>query len=272
MKHRKTHKVRRGSRRRSAAQKAATRKLVALMKAKRAHKVSRKSRPAKRHRRTAHRRASHKPSIKAGLSVGKHRPVVHVRAGGKLARPKRSRIRPHARFVNPFLGELAVLGGNPRRKRRHTMKSMSLLRNPIKGTLAALTQGPKEMVKVEFLKDAVAVAGGFVLPNMVISKLPASLRDSQWKVYACKVATVSLLAGVSGMVSKRVQKAVLLGGGISILLDLYADFVAPRIAGVAAPAAPAGTSTYFGMDAYYGGHDGVGESVVDGVGDLAETF
>ena len=266
----KPHRPAKRKKGRTAAQKAATRALVALNKAKRAGAAPAKSHSKKGGKAKGHR----KPTIAKGLSSGKHRPVVLGGPHGQLRRPKRSRLSPQARFLNPFLGELAVLG-NPRR-RHHAMKHRKsiMLRNPIKGSIAAITEGPKSMMKMDFIKDAVSVAAGFVLPNMVITKLPAWARDQHWKVYASKVVVVSMLAGVSGIVSKRVQKAILLGGGISIIMDLYADFILPRLSPAPAVPAPAATSTYFGTDGlstYYGGHE-VGDMELGGAYSLADTY
>lgn len=267
MKHRKARKPARRKKARSAAQKAATRALVALMHGRKAgapRKHPKRTRKAHRHGKVR------KPTVKAGFSGGKHRPVV-IFKGGRIRRPKKSRIRPHAKFVNPFLGELAVLG-NPRRRHHMKHRRSLMLTNPVKGSIAALTEGPKSMMKMEFIKDAVSVGVGYMLPNMVIYKMPGWARDAHWKIYASKVVVVSALAGMAGIISKRAQKAVLLGGAVSILQDLYVDFIAPRIFAMSAPAAaPAGTSTYYGMDAYYGGHE-LGDMDLGGVGSLADTY
>jgi len=256
MKHKKKH-------RRSAAQKAATKKMLAALHAKKA--APRKARKAKRR--------------KAGKSLlssrGKHRPVVHVKHG-RMYRGKRSTIPSHATFANPFLSELALVG-NPRRKRRtkvakrksHRRIKYSVMRLNPGGALAKVLSGPKEMIRMDFVKEAASVAVGFVLPNMVVTRLPTNFRDATWKVYASKVVVVSGLSALAAMWNKKVSRAVMLGGGISILLDLYADYILPNIGGATASAAPK-TSAYYGMDAYYGGMD---EAVApEGTPDLAEAF
>lgn len=176
--------------------------------------------------------------------------------------------------------------GNPRRRKSHrkshrrtrrSSRSMSIFRNPLGASLSGITAAPRQMISKDFLMEAASVAVGFVLPNIVMTNLPASLRDSRLKGYAAKVAVVAVLAGASGMVSKRVSKAILLGGGVSLLLDLYTDFVAPMIHGVVAPA-PAATAAFYGnpgdpgMSAFYGNP---GDPGVSGLGDgaaIGEAF
>lgn len=156
--------------------------------------------------------------------------------------------------------------GNPRRRKsrkshrraRRSSRSMSIFRNPVGGLVRSVSSGPREMLSKSFLTEAASVAVGFVLPNMVMTSLPTSMRDAKWKGYASKVAVVAVLAGGASMVSKKVSKAILLGGGVSLLLDLYADYIAPTIHGVIAPAAPTGTAAFYGnpgdpgMGAFYG--------------------
>jgi hypothetical protein len=245
----------------SPAQLAARKKFAAKYGGKK--RKAAPSRPkARRRKRTA-------------LSLGRHRPVV-IRKRAGLYRPKRSTLRPHATFKNPFLGGLAMIG-NPRRRKarkgrkshRRSRRSVSIFRNPIGGSLSAITSAPKQMISKDFLTEAASVSVGFVLPNIVMTYLPANLRDARWKGYASKVAVVAVLAGASGMVSKRVSKAILLGGGVSLLLDLYADFVAPMLHGGGAPA-PGGTAAFFGeegdpgMGAFFGNDNDPGAGLGDG--------
>jgi hypothetical protein len=157
--------------------------------------------------------------------------------------------------------------GNPRRKRRksrksHRRSSRRTHSNPGGRAMTAITSPIKEMATMDFAKDAASVAAGFILPNMVVARLPAVMRDSRLKVYGSKALVVAGLSAASSMVSKRAAKMVLLGGGVSILLDLWVDWVAPMVGGASAPA---GTGVYYGddnMGVYYG----------DGVGSLAESF
>jgi hypothetical protein len=158
--------------------------------------------------------------------------------------------------------------GNPRRRkhrRSRRSRSLSLLRNPIGGSVAAVAAPVKEMASKEFLIQASSVALGFVLPGIVTSRVvPINWRDTALKGYAVKVAVVAGLAGAASLVNKRVSKAILLGGGVSIALDIYTDFVAPALSGVlgggsvpaALPAPAGGTATYFGdrvsLATYYG--------------------
>lgn len=251
--------------RRSPAQKAATKKMLAALHAKKHRKAA------------APRKARRKQHRKSLLSVsGKHRPVVHVRKR-RMYRGSRSTIPSHAAFANPFLSELALVG-NPRKGRRHKMakrhhrrtrRSYGLRLNP-SGALQKVLSGPKEMIRMDFVKEAASVAVGFVLPNLVINRLPTTFRDATWKVYASKVVVVSGLSAVAGIWNKRISRAIMLGGGISILLDLYADFLAPYIGAATAAAAPKAGAYYGdGIGTYYG-TDGVGEG--EGAPDLAEAF
>ena len=226
-------------------------------------------------RKAAPSRPKAKRRKRRALAGSRHRPVV-IRKAGKLYRPKRSTLAPHARFANPgFLGNLAVIGGNPmaRRKKSHKRRSRRssrsmAFRNPLGSSLSAITSSPRQMISKDFLTEASAVAVGFVLPNIVITNLPANLRDARWKGYASKVAVVAVLAGASGMVSKRVSKAILLGGGVSLLLDLYTDFVAPLMSGGSAP--QGGTAAFFGEDrdpgmgAFFGNEGDPGSGLGDG--------
>ena len=197
----------------------------------------------------------------------KTRRIVKRHHAVKHTKKRRARRISHMAFPNPFLGELA-LAGNPRRK--HTMKHRrkshrrarrgGLLRLNPGGALAAITAGPREMISGEFVKEAVSVTAGFLVPGFLMPRLPLVLRDATWKAYASKMVLVGGISAVAGMaVSKRVGKLVLLGGGVSILMDLYADFVAPMLSGVMAPRAVApssGTSMYYGNAGDPGMSDG----------------
>lgn len=146
------------------------------------------------------------------------------------------------------------------RKTRRSHRRSMMFRNPVGGALAAVTSGPRQMIRMDFVKEAASMAVGFMVPGLLITRLPVFMIDATWKRYASKVLIVSLTAGIAGAVTnKRVARAVLLGGGLSVLLDLYADFVAPQImrigAPASAPAASTGTSVYYGDEgtgAYYG--------------------
>lgn len=185
----------------------------------------------------------------------------------RLKRRVRRSLRRKAPHKNPYIGELAMM--NPRKKRKSSRRrrrsSRSLLPNPLGGALSSVVAGPKEMISAEFAKDAIAVAAGFLLPNQLVMRAPAAMRDARWKVYGTKVLAVAAVSGGVSVISKRASKMVLLGGGVSLLLDAYADFVAPKLAAAAAPA-PAGGAAH-----YFGGDDGVGHwfGPDDGVGDLA---
>ncbi len=138
-----------------------------------------------------------------------------------------------------------------RHHRRHHRRSLS---NPFSAN--ALLSGPKEMISSQFIMEAAGVAAGFVLPNMAMNYLPVTWRNTTMTYYASKVATVAVLSAVGSMVSKRVGKFVLVGGGVSLMLDLYTEFVGGH--GPVSPTAPAtatpGTSAFYGnLSAYYGG-------------------
>ncbi len=252
--------------RRSAAQKAATRKMLAANRAKRAKKAApRPARPKSRKRRKA---------------SGRTRPVV-IRKAGKLYRPRRSSLPSHATFANPLFGSLAMIG-NPRRKksrkakssRRRSRRSSRSLSNPISAVLA----GPRQMASKDFLTEAASVAAGFVLPSLILPHLPASFRNSTPKAYASKVVVVAALAGGASMINKRVSRAILLGGGVSILLDAWTDFVAPALMGFGGE--PAKTGAYYGdpgdpgTGSFFGnpGDPGVGSGIGDAFGGDGEAW
>lgn len=163
--------------------------------------------------------------------------------------------------------------GNPRKRRSHRRshrrasrrgRRHSLFSNPIGGSLSAVSAPVKEMISKDFLMEASSVAAGFVLPGIVTNKfVPATWRNTPMKGYAVNIGTVAVVAALASFVNKRASKAILLGGGVKVILDLYTDFVAPMLGSVvsAAPATPAlpapagGTATYFGdrgMGTFYG--------------------
>lgn len=137
-----------------------------------------------------------------------------------------------------------------RKHRRHHRRSLS---NPFSAN--SLLAGPKEMISSQFIMEAAGVAAGFVLPNMAMNYLPVTWRSTTLTYYASKVGTVAVLAAAGSMVSKRIGKFVLLGGGVSLLLDLYAEFMQGKMPVATAPAAttPATSAFYGNLGAYYGG-------------------
>lgn len=104
------------------------------------------------------------------------------------------------------------------------------------------------MLKPDFAMEAVAVTGGFVLPGMVMNYIPVTFRDVPWKFYLSKVAVISGLTAVGSMIKPRLGRMVLLGGGVSLLMDVFQTFMAAR------SPAPATTKAYYGpgIHAYYG--------------------
>ena len=137
-----------------------------------------------------------------------------------------------------------------RHHRRHHRRSLS---NPFSAN--ALLAGPKEMISSQFIMEAAGVAAGFVLPNMAMNYLPATWRSTTLTYYASKIGTVAVLAAAGSMVSKRIGKFVLLGGGVSLMLDLYAEFMQGKMPVTTAPGAtaPATNAFYGNLSAYYGG-------------------
>ncbi len=137
-----------------------------------------------------------------------------------------------------------------RHHRRHHRRSLS---NPFSAN--ALLAGPKEMISSQFIMEAAGVAAGFVLPNMAMNYLPVTWRNTTMTSYASKIGTVAVLAAAGSMVSKRIGKFVLLGGGVSLMLDLYAEFMQGKMPVATAPAGtPPATSAFYGnLSAYYGG-------------------
>ena len=146
------------------------------------------------------------------------------------------------------------------RSKRHSRRRRYAVSNPF--STSAIFSKPKEMLTKDFATEAVSVAAGFVAPNIVMGYLPIQFRDSKVKFYASKTVTIIGLSVAAGMVSKRASRLVLIGGGVSLLLDFWAEWQASR--NPTAPA-PAGTSAYYGNDmgAYYGSDLGDnGEDVV----------
>lgn len=138
-----------------------------------------------------------------------------------------------------------------RKHHRHHRRSHS---NPFSAN--ALLATPKEMISTDNLMSAASVAAGFVLPNMAMNYLPATWRASLTTYYLSKVGTVVVLTAAGSMVSKRIAKFILLGGSVSLLLDLYTEFVAGKSPLPAAPpagTAPATQAFYGNLSAYYGG-------------------
>lgn len=138
-----------------------------------------------------------------------------------------------------------------RKHRRHHRRSLS---NPFSAN--ALLAAPKEMASPQFIMEAAGVAAGFILPNMAMNYLPVSWRSTTLTYYASKVGTIAVLSAAGGMVSKRVSKFVMVGGAVSLLLDLYAEFMQGKAPVTTAPApsgAPATSAFYGNLSAYYGG-------------------
>lgn len=143
-----------------------------------------------------------------------------------------------------------------RRRKRGRRRSYSLS-NPlnIKGILSK----PREMISKEFLTEAVSTAAGFMAPNIVLGYLPVSLRDTTVKLYASKVMVIAGLSVAAGLVSKKASRFVLIGGGVALLMDFWAQWQNRT-----RPVNP-GTSAYYGDEgtsAYYGDNNGMGDDIV----------
>lgn len=148
-----------------------------------------------------------------------------------------------------------------RRRRRHHRRSRSLM-NPF--SAKGLLSTPKEMLSKEFLVESVSTAAGFMAPNILMGYLPATMRSSKPLFYLSKVGVVAVLAGVTSTVNKKAGRFVLIGGGVSLLLDLWAEWKAHSMTPTA-PAPAAGTSAYYGpggMGAFYGDGGGMGDALV----------
>ncbi len=247
-------------------------KIVVVNPPRRRRRRVKRVRPAARRKRRMSakaRRAAIRNLKLARKSIG-HKTVHRRRrrrlkkAIAKTHRRRRSRRKSLASFVNPFAGTLAMMG-NPggrkhrrkkrtksmARKRRHHKRSRALS-NPF--TTSALLSAPRQLVSTENIMEAAGVAAGFVLPGVVMNYLPATWKSTTMTYYVSKVGTVALLSVAGRLVSPRVAKFVLVGGTVSILLDLYAEFVQGKMPVTAAPAATAGgTQAFYGdLNAWYG--------------------
>lgn len=137
-----------------------------------------------------------------------------------------------------------------RKHRRHHRRALS---NPFSAN--ALLAVPKEMISSQFIMEAAGVAAGFVLPNMAMNYIPVGWRSTTITYYASKVGTIVALTAAGSMVSKRIGKFVMVGGAVSLMLDLYTELMKGVSPAATAPAtAPAGTQAFYGnLSAYYGG-------------------
>lgn len=148
--------------------------------------------------------------------------------------------------------------------RRHHRRHRRALMNPF--SAGSITAPVKELVSKDNIVAAAGVAAGFVLPGVVMNYVPATWKAAKWQFYAVKVGSIALLSAAGAMVSKRVARMILLGGSVSLLLDIWTEFMGAGVA--TAPAAtPAATKAYYGgpISAYYGmsptgmGGDGMGD-------------
>lgn len=141
------------------------------------------------------------------------------------------------------------------RKRR---RSHRIYRNPI--SAGALLAKPKQMLQKDFISEAGSAAAGFIGATWGLQYIPAQFRDTPVKVVLSKVAVVTLLSTGASFINQRIGRAVLLGGGMSLLLDVYQ--MARGMMGPSAAAPAGGTSAYYGpgINAYYGpGINGMGQ-------------
>lgn len=241
-------------------------RVVVMNPPKKHRKRRRKSLAAKKIKRKTHRVRRHKRKKAVVLAAKKIR-RRRVRRKKRIVRKARRKTRKH---FNPFGGEMIMLGNPHRRKsRRKNMarrkhkrrRSGRALMNPF--SASGLLSKPREMFTTEFATEAVAGVAGFMLPNVVLGMLPVAFKDSKLKIYASKVLVIAGLSTAAGMVNKKAARFVLLGGGMALLLDIWAEWRAR------ATPAPAGTSAYYGggdegVGAYYGGDPFLGDDVVLG--------
>lgn len=120
------------------------------------------------------------------------------------------------------------------------------------------------MFTKEYATQAVAGAIGFIAPSIALQYVPIGFKDSKIKYYGSKIMVIAGLSAVSSLVSKNKNFArmVLIGGGISLLMDLWAEWQARSRP--AAPATASGTSAFYGddnMSAYYGDDARLGDDV-----------
>ena len=175
----------------------------------------------------------------------------------KIVAKRRRHVWRRHHQANPFMSELMTIV-NPRHKRKKYMakkrrhhRRTSYLSNPVGGVMNTA----KGIVSKENLEAAAGAAVGFVVSTYVMTNLvPVSFKSTHLTAYASKAGVIILTTVAASFVSKRVAKFVLLGGTVSIIMDLYTDYVAPMISGtVATTAKPAGTSMFMGA-----GKPGVG--------------
>lgn len=186
--------------------------------------------------------------------------IRNLRKARLKLKPRKKQRRLNKRFKNPFAGTLAIMGNPQRKRRKHTMARKHrrhhrrALSNPLSAN--AILSPIKELKSPAFIMEAAGVAAGFVLPNMAMNYLPVTWRSTTLTYYASKVGTIALLSAAGGFVSKRVSKFILVGGAVSLLLDLYTEFMkgsSPVTTTAPAPAAT-GTQAFYGnLSAYYGG-------------------
>lgn len=228
--------------------------------------VLKRKRVRRRHRRRIKRA---RPILKKRVRRIRRKRIVHrkrqaaVKSHKKHHRKKRRvshrrRSVSKRRLVNPFGGEMIMLG-NPSHKRHRRKKHMArhrrrhkrrhyALSNPfsVKGILSR----PKEMFTKSFAMDALGAAIGLAGTNIALGYVPANFRNSTFKLFASKVGVIVGLSALTGAVSRRVSQMVLIGGGASLLLDLWALWQARTT-----PAPAPGTSAYYGdqgTGAFYG--------------------
>lgn len=128
--------------------------------------------------------------------------------------------------------------------KRKSHRRRRALMNPF--SAGSLMSAPKQLVSTDNIIEAAGVAAGFVLPGMVMNYLPATWRSTTLTYYASKVGTIVVLSAVGRMVSARVAKFVLVGGTVSLLLDLYTEFVGGKAPVTTTPAAATGTNMFYG--------------------------
>jgi len=143
---------------------------------------------------------------------------AHRRRSRRRSRPsinaRRRRTRTNPYFLNP-----------PRRRRYHSNKRRYRSNPALMG------------FQLPGLLDVVSVGAGFVVPPIVagyiMGWLPDSMKTSKAAMWAVKAAAVVVPSMVvRRFVSRRAGNLMLLGGAVSLALDLVKEFAPGLIPGV----------------------------------------
>lgn len=109
-----------------------------------------------------------------------------------------------------------------------------------------------------WMADAIPVGAGLVLPNLAIATARrfapqfVPVPTTRLGSYAMKAVAVGVVAAIASKATKpETARKVLIGGMASLVLDAYADFIAPMLAGAMGGG---GVGAWYGPDlgAWYG--------------------